>query len=330
MKRTAFVASILATVALAGCDLQTERWDYSVTRPVEIKKVVATVDVGDVTIRTDSDTVHVEAEARWIGEQPEVTFRPIGDTLYVTASCDDRDPQCRVDLALVIPPDAALEAHGGETNIDAEGLGGALDLTIDEGWIRGDDLLSSVVTASVADGSTSLTFRDGADDVAVESGAGDVLLVVPPTSYSLDAVADGTLDIGVGTSNAAKRQITVHVDHGDVVIRPQLIFLGEPFELKFGETAQMVDDRVSVTFDGVVEDSRCPLDVQCVWAGRFIAALSAALPDGTRQAFELQLGASEGVLGYDIALHEVLPPRTEGTTPSDDSYALTLTVDPAR
>ena len=41
---------------------------------------------------------------------------------------------------------------------------------------------------------------------------------------------------------------------------------GEPFRLALGDTADR--DGHAVRFAEVVEDSRCPEDVQCVWAGR--------------------------------------------------------------
>jgi len=43
--------------------------------------------------------------------------------------------------------------------------------------------------------------------------------------------------------------------------------LGEEFELAVHQTAQMTDEKISVTFQEVLEDSRCPVDVTCIWAG---------------------------------------------------------------
>lgn len=114
------------------------------------------------------------------------------------------------------------------------------------------------------------------------------------------------------------------------VVAQQSIVLGQPFTLKYGETAQLADDPLRITFDKVVEDSRCPVKVQCVWAGRVIVGLTAALPDGPTTSFELQLGASKGVLNYNVALSGVAPAKTGEMQPSDDKYVLTLTVNPAR
>lgn len=56
--------------------------------------------------------------------------------------------------------------------------------------------------------------------------------------------------------------------------------LGEPFDLRVGETAYIADTRLSVRVTGVPEDSRCPREAVCVWAGNARVAL--ALRDGTR------------------------------------------------
>ena len=43
--------------------------------------------------------------------------------------------------------------------------------------------------------------------------------------------------------------------------------LAESFKLRVGQTAAITGTNVRVKFDRVVADSRCPIDVQCVWAG---------------------------------------------------------------
>ncbi len=43
--------------------------------------------------------------------------------------------------------------------------------------------------------------------------------------------------------------------------------LGEEFELAVHQTAQITDENISITFQEVLEDSRCPVDVTCIWAG---------------------------------------------------------------
>lgn len=42
---------------------------------------------------------------------------------------------------------------------------------------------------------------------------------------------------------------------------------GEEFELNFGEITRVGPDKTLVVFLDVLEDSRCPINVTCVWAG---------------------------------------------------------------
>ena len=43
--------------------------------------------------------------------------------------------------------------------------------------------------------------------------------------------------------------------------------LGQPFELKAGETATIAGDGVAIGFERVLSDSRCPRGTQCIRAG---------------------------------------------------------------
>ena len=42
---------------------------------------------------------------------------------------------------------------------------------------------------------------------------------------------------------------------------------GQTFELPLGQTATVKGTGIRLTFKDVRTDSRCPVDVQCVWAG---------------------------------------------------------------
>lgn len=43
--------------------------------------------------------------------------------------------------------------------------------------------------------------------------------------------------------------------------------LGEEFELEFGNQITVPGEGIHLQFDDVLEDPRCPKDVNCVWAG---------------------------------------------------------------
>lgn len=44
--------------------------------------------------------------------------------------------------------------------------------------------------------------------------------------------------------------------------------LGQPFEVQIGKSTRIPSQKLDVTFERVTEDSRCPKDVECVWAGQ--------------------------------------------------------------
>jgi hypothetical protein len=46
------------------------------------------------------------------------------------------------------------------------------------------------------------------------------------------------------------------------------IAFDEPFALPFGEKQEVGDDGLLVGFQGVIGDSRCPLEVDCIWEGQ--------------------------------------------------------------
>ena len=86
-----------------------------------------------------------------------------------------------------------------------------------------------------------------------------------------------------------------------------------------GEVANL--DGITVRPLAVIEDSRCPASVQCVWAGR--VRISADIGGtGTR---ELTLGEPAAVSGGTLTLVDVRPgKRAPGTIPSRD-YQFTFT-----
>lgn len=128
-----------------------------------------------------------------------------------------------------------------------------------------------------------------------------------------------------GPSTPEQEPSAAYAAPGDKV-SPQAAVLGQPFQIKFGDTVQLSDVPLSVTFDKVVEDSRCPIKVQCVWAGRVVVDLSATQMNGPTNTFQVQQGASTQVHSYTVTLNKVDPPKTGEMPPSDDSYVLTLTV----
>jgi len=69
-----------------------------------------------------------------------------------------------------------------------------------------------------------------------------------------------------------------------------------------------VAKRVFVIPEAVIEDSRCPTGVTCIWAGRVVLAVRVRFPDGTVPV-NLTLGAPQAVGTGRLLLQQVTPER---------------------
>jgi len=105
--------------------------------------------------------------------------------------------------------------------------------------------------------------------------------------------------------------------------------LNQNFDLKVGETAAVAGSPLKIGFKTVAEDSRCPEDVTCVWAGN--AKIILSITNGGRRATTITLNSGLNpkhltFQGYDIKLAEVKPPRNTHTKISQSDYVITLVV----
>jgi hypothetical protein len=65
--------------------------------------------------------------------------------------------------------------------------------------------------------------------------------------------------------------------------------VGEPFELALGEERSIAGADLTLRFEAVIEDSRCPADAQCIWAGRAVVAIEARAGAGAPETLTLGL-----------------------------------------
>ena len=52
-------------------------------------------------------------------------------------------------------------------------------------------------------------------------------------------------------------------------------------EIGLGESVQLPDQGIGISFDQVLEDSRCPANVVCVWAGEAVIELTVTEADAS-------------------------------------------------
>lgn len=78
----------------------------------------------------------------------------------------------------------------------------------------------------------------------------------------------------------------------------------------------------------VLEDSRCPEEVQCVWAGKVI--IRVALRQGrNRDVHDMTMGQPETVPGGALLLTAVSPNKSIDGFPRREAYAFTFAFEPA-
>jgi hypothetical protein len=112
--------------------------------------------------------------------------------------------------------------------------------------------------------------------------------------------------------------------------RPDQRPLGQPFELRAGASASL-DEALTVTFERVSADSRCPLDALCIWAGDAVVSVSIAQGAGGWVRRELHIDPSGSETSYSmdsIKLLALAPyPRSDRQIRPED-YVATFSVVP--
>jgi hypothetical protein len=95
-----------------------------------------------------------------------------------------------------------------------------------------------------------------------------------------------------------------------------------------GESAR-VDD-LTLTFEGVSADSRCPIGVQCFWEGDAVVTVKASQPSREPAALELHTAGRfprEGTYGrYRVRLESLTPQPREGEAVPAGDYRAVLVV----
>ena len=108
------------------------------------------------------------------------------------------------------------------------------------------------------------------------------------------------------------------------------VSLGQEFPLRAAESVRIAGTDLLIAFDRVTEDSRCPVNVTCVWAGNAVVRLTARVAGAARGNLELHTTTADkreaAVDGFRVQLVRLAPTRAEGTPITQDQYVATVTV----
>lgn len=104
----------------------------------------------------------------------------------------------------------------------------------------------------------------------------------------------------------------------------------EEFTLRVGETVRVGDLGLSIRFQEVTQDSRCPLRVVCFWEGDAAVVVETAFADEDPQAHELHTTLEpKSVLLKDVGIKLVrlAPHPVEANSIPSEDYVLTIAVE---
>jgi len=99
------------------------------------------------------------------------------------------------------------------------------------------------------------------------------------------------------------------------------------FDLSPGQEARIQGSNVTVRFSRVSDDSRCAVDVQCVWAGNAVVHLSLTSTQSASAETSLNTTLDPKAVtyaGYSIRLVGLKPAPKSGTRITDADYVATL------
>jgi hypothetical protein len=106
--------------------------------------------------------------------------------------------------------------------------------------------------------------------------------------------------------------------------------LNVPFSLSAGQTAVLAQEKLSVKFVGVLEDARCPIDMECISAGDATMAVQAEEDGKPSMLLSFTLyGGPQGVAyeGFGIHPQQLTPSRVSDRTIHPKDYRVLLLVD---
>lgn len=106
--------------------------------------------------------------------------------------------------------------------------------------------------------------------------------------------------------------------------------LGAIFNLRYGERATISTERLSLTFQKVLEESRCPVGVTCIWEGNARIVVMTERPPAGLSALELNTSSRYPVEaayeGYTVRLRGVRPAPEHGRVLDAAGYSAQIEV----
>ena len=230
----------LGTFAAANALVRTTDTD-STTLTGEVRRAEVEV-TGTVHIRVGrSDRVEIDRRSTFGISEPRVTETLVDGLLTVRVECiGSVSVICTNRVELVVPPDVSLsidalgtriadvegdiDISNGAGSVELDRVSGVLDLDVGGGSITGREIRSARVRAAAGAGSVELGFAAPPEEVDVTSGAGSVLVELPPGDEAYRVSADagaGSDAVSVRTDPTSDRVIRASSGAGSTEVRYQ-------------------------------------------------------------------------------------------------------------
>ena len=103
------------------------------------------------------------------------------------------------------------------------------------------------------------------------------------------------------------------------------------FTLQFGEDRIIEGTVLRMSFAAVLEDSRCPSDVVCVWEGNAKVEIGIGAGTGPTSALQLNTSVEPRTVEWNdvlVTLLEVTPPPVSDVPIADADYTVRLRLEP--
>ena len=100
-------------------------------------------------------------------------------------------------------------------------------------------------------------------------------------------------------------------------------------KVRVNQQKALARQNLKIRFVTLVEDSRCPVDTNCVWAGNAKIEIRVTGRRGQTRVFELNTGAgpqSVTFAGYEIKLEDLDPRPATNVRINRNAYTATLAV----
>jgi hypothetical protein len=196
---------------------------------------------GDVTVRqVAGTTARLTGTATYSLVRPDLKTRHISGGVAIGYHCMVPAGNCGLDATLSVPArmaasvstgggDASAEGATGDVtlstgggDVTADRVSGVLSLSTGGGNINGTAITSTRVTAHSGGGDIEIVFTQVPRDIHVDTGGGNVTIIVPPgsTQYHVTANTDGgTVSESVPINTSSPNVITATSGGGDITIR---------------------------------------------------------------------------------------------------------------